>query len=120
MKMHYVSMWNRFSIYVVTYITTFNILNQLNTLMVYLGPWFSPIFQVNDPKIHIYLDDFSSFLELMMQKPQIEFSQLITSFYMNEKIDSTLMKILNSNWDSQLQYVVSLFNTSYNTNITKE
>jgi hypothetical protein len=61
---------------------------------------------VNDPKIHIYLDDFSSFLELMMQKPQIEFSQLITSFYLNEKIDSTLMKILNSNWDSQLQYVV--------------
>jgi len=88
--------------------------------MVYLGPWFSPIFQVNDPKIHIYLDNFPSFSELIMQKLQIEFSQLIINFYLNEKIDSTLMKILNSNWDSQLQYVVSLFNTSYNTNITKE
>jgi len=41
------------------------------------------------------------------------------SFYLNEKLDSTLMKILNSSWDLQLQYVVSLFNTSYNTNITK-
>jgi len=35
-------------------LTTFNILNQLNKLMVYLGPWFSPIFQANDPKIHIF------------------------------------------------------------------
>jgi len=33
---------------------TFNILNQLNKLMVYLGPRFSLIFQANDPKIHIF------------------------------------------------------------------
>ncbi len=29
------------------------------------------------------------------------------------------MEILKNNWDSQLQYVVSLFNTSCNTNISK-
>ncbi len=29
------------------------------------------------------------------------------------------MEILKNNWDSQLQYVVSLFNTSCNTNIIK-
>jgi len=67
----------------------------------------------------IYLDHFPSFLELMKQKLQIQLSRLIMSFYLNEKLDSTLMKILNSSWDLQLQYVVSLFNTSYNTNITK-
>jgi len=27
------------------------------------------------------------------------------------------MEILKNNWDSQLQYVVSLLNISYNTNI---
>ncbi len=44
----------------------------------------SPIFQANDPKVHIDLDDFPSFLELVMQKPQIQFSQLTTQFYWNE------------------------------------
>jgi hypothetical protein len=29
------------------------------------------------------------------------------------------MDILQKNWDSPLEYVISLFNTSYNTNITK-
>jgi hypothetical protein len=39
--------------------------------------------------------------------------------YYNEKnLYSTLMEILKNNWDSQLQYVVSVFNTSCNTNIT--
>jgi len=33
----------------------------------------SPIFQANDPKVHIDLDDCPSFLELMMQEPQIQF-----------------------------------------------
>ncbi len=39
--------------------------------------WSSLIFQVNDPKVHIDLNDFPSFSKLMMQKLQIQFSQLI-------------------------------------------
>ncbi len=46
----------------------------------------SPIFQANDPKIHIDLDDFPSFSKLVMQKPQIQFSQLTTHFYWNENL----------------------------------
>jgi hypothetical protein len=38
-------------------------------------------------------------------------------FYWNEKIDFALMDILKNNWNSPLEYVVSLFNTSCNTNI---
>jgi hypothetical protein len=114
-------MWNGFSIYFVTYIAYnfqhFESIEYINGLS-----WTSlfTFFQANDPKIHIDLDDFSSFLELMMQKPQIQFSQLITSFYWNEKLYPTLMEILNNNWYSQLQYVVSLFNSFYNTNVTKK
>jgi hypothetical protein len=44
--MHYVSMWNEFSIYP---ITTFNILSQLNMLMVYFII-FSIFFGINDAK----------------------------------------------------------------------
>jgi hypothetical protein len=33
--------------------------------------WSSPIFQTNDPKVHIGLDDFPSFSKLTMQKLQI-------------------------------------------------
>jgi len=46
----------------------------------------SPIFQANDPKVCIDLDDFPSFLELVMQKPQIQFSQPTTHFYLNENL----------------------------------
>ncbi len=53
----------------------------------------------------------------MMQKLQIQFSQPTTCLYWNEKLDSTLVENLKNNWDSQLQYVFSLFNTSCNTNI---
>ncbi len=35
---------------------------------------FSPIFQGNDPKVHLDLDDFPSFSKLVIQKPQIQFS----------------------------------------------
>jgi hypothetical protein len=35
---------------------------------------FSSIFEGNDPKVHIDLDDFPSFFKLMMKKPQIQFS----------------------------------------------
>jgi hypothetical protein len=72
----------------------------------------SPIFQMNDPKVHIGLDDFPS---LIMQKLQIQFSQLTTCFYWNENFDSTIIDILKNHWDSQWQYVVSLFNISCNT-----
>ncbi len=34
----------------------------------------SPIFQGNDPRVHIDLDDCPSFSKLVMQKPQIQFS----------------------------------------------
>jgi hypothetical protein len=59
-------------------------------------------------------------LELVMRKPSIQFSQLIMWFYCNENFDSTLMDIFKNNWDSQLEYVVSLFNICCNTNIIKK
>jgi hypothetical protein len=37
-------------------------------------------------------------------------------FYWNEIFDFILMNILKDNWDSPLEYVVSLFNTFCNTN----
>jgi len=52
-----------------------------------------------------------------MQQPPIQLSQLTTCFYWNENFDYTLMDILKNNWDSPLEYVVSLFNNNYNTNI---
>jgi len=52
-----------------------------------------------------------------MQQPPIQLSQLTTRFYCNENFDYTLMDILKNNWDSPLEYVVSLFNNNYNTNI---
>jgi len=54
---------------------------------------------VNDPKVHINLSDFSSLLELMMQKSRIQLSQPTTHLYWNEIFDSTLMEILKHNWD---------------------
>jgi len=74
-------------------------------------------FQVNNSKISIDLSDFSSFLHSMMQQPPIQLLQLTTHFYWNENFDYKLMDILKINWDSPLEYVVSLFNNNYNTNI---
>jgi hypothetical protein len=56
----------------------------------------------------------------MMQQRPIQLSQLTTHFYWNENLDFALINILKNNWDSPLEYVVSLFNTSCNTNITKK
>jgi hypothetical protein len=53
--------------------------------------WSLLIFQANDPKVHLY----------------------------NENFDFTLMEILKNNYNSQLQYVISLFKIYCNTNITK-
>jgi len=39
--------------------------------------------------------------------------------YWIENFDYALMDILKDNWDSPLKYVVSLLNTFYNRNITK-
>jgi hypothetical protein len=55
-----------------------------------------------------------------MQQPPIQLLQLTTCFYWNENFDYVLMDILKNNWDSPLEYVVLLFNTSCNTNITKK
>jgi hypothetical protein len=77
-------------------------------------------FQVNDFKVTIDLDDFASFSKSMMQQPRIQLLQLSTHFYWNENFDYALMDILKNNWDSPLEYVVSLFTTSCNTNITKK
>jgi hypothetical protein len=55
----------------------------------------------------------------MVQQPLIQLLQLTTHFYWNEKFKYALMDILKDNWDSPLEYVVSFFNTSYNTNISK-
>ncbi len=48
----------------------------------------------------------------MVQQPPIQLSQLATHFYWNENFDFALMDILEDNWDSPLEYVVSLFNNS--------
>jgi hypothetical protein len=48
-------------------------------LMVYLGLCLT--FQVNDSKVTIDLNDFSSLLELVVQQPSIQLSQLITRLY---------------------------------------
>ncbi len=55
-----------------------------------------------------------------MQQPPIQLSQQTTHFYWNEKPNSTLLDILKNTWDSPLEYVVSLFNTSCNKNINKK
>jgi hypothetical protein len=59
---------------------------------------FLPTFQVNDSKITIDLDDFASFLKLMVQQSPIQLSQLTTCFYWNENFDYALMDILKDNW----------------------
>jgi hypothetical protein len=74
-------------------------------------------FEINDPKVTIDLDDFPSLLKLVVHQPPIQLSQPVTHFYWNEKFDYALMDILKDNWDSLLEYVISLFNTSCNINI---
>ncbi len=74
-------------------------------------------FQINDPKVTIDLNEFPSISKLMVQQPPIQLSQLATWFYWNEKFDYALMDILKDNWDSPLEYVVSLFNIFCNINI---
>jgi hypothetical protein len=44
-------------------------------------------FQIIDPKVMIDLDDFPSPLELVVQQPLIQLSQLATSFYWNENLN---------------------------------
>jgi hypothetical protein len=56
----------------------------------------------------------------MLQQTPIQLSQLTTHFYWNEKIDYALMTILKDNWDSLVEYVVSLFNIFCNKNIIKK
>jgi hypothetical protein len=56
----------------------------------------------------------------VVQQSPILLLQLTTCFYYNEKFDFTLMDILKDNWDSPLEYVVSLFNIYCNTNIIKK
>jgi hypothetical protein len=80
----------------------------------------STTFQINDPKVTINLDDFSSLSKLVVQQLLVQLSQLVTIFYWNEKFDFALMEILKSNWDSSFEYVVSLFNIFCNTNIIKK
>jgi hypothetical protein len=41
-------------------------------------------------------------------------------FYWNEKCDYALMDILKNNWDSPLEYVVLLSNTSCNIKLLKD
>jgi len=53
----------------------------------------------------------------MVQQPPIQLPQLATHFYWNENFDFAFMDILEDNWDSPLEYVVSLFNNSCDTNI---
>jgi hypothetical protein len=74
-------------------------------------------FQVNDSKITIDLYDFPFLSKLVVQQPPIQLLQLTTCFYWNEKFDYTLMDILKVNWDSPLEYVVSLFNILCNKNV---
>jgi hypothetical protein len=45
-----------------------------------------PTFQVNDSKVTTDLDDFSFFSKSMILQPPIQLSQLIISFYWNDKL----------------------------------
>jgi hypothetical protein len=45
------------------------------------------IFQINDSKVTINLNDFAFLLEAMVQQPHIQLSQLTTCFYWNENFD---------------------------------
>jgi hypothetical protein len=38
-------------------------------------------FQINDSKVTINLNDFASFLEVMVQQPHIQLLQVITFFF---------------------------------------
>jgi hypothetical protein len=112
--MHYVSMWHGFSIYPFTYNVHFEPIQHVYSLCRYF-----PIFKINEPKVTIGLDDFPSLSKSMVQWPPIQLLQLATHFYYNENFYDASMDILKDNWDSPLEYVVSLFNNSCNKNITK-
>jgi len=56
-----------------------------------------PTFQINDPKVIIYFNDFPFVLKSMVQQPCIQLLQVATYFYWNEKIDFALMDILKDN-----------------------
>ncbi len=75
-------------------------------------------YQINDPKVAINLNDFPYLSKLVVQQPPIQLWQLAMHFYWNWKFDYALMDILKDNWDSPLEYVVSLFNIFCNKNIT--
>ncbi len=77
-------------------------------------------FEPNDPKVTINLDEFPLILESTVQQSPIQTFQPNLLFYWNEILDSTLIDILKNNWNLLLDYVVSIFNTSCNTSITKK
>jgi hypothetical protein len=56
----------------------------------------------------------------VVQQPPIQLSQLTTCFYWIENCDFALIDILKYNRNSPLEHVVSLFNTSCNTNKIKK
>jgi hypothetical protein len=53
-------------------------------------------------------------------QPRIQISNLNLCFYWNESFVFTLMNTLKYNWNSPLDCVVSLFNTSCNPNVTNK
>jgi hypothetical protein len=53
-----------------------------------------PTFQVNDSKVTMDWNDFSSLSRLVMQQPLVQLLQLITCFYWSENFESVLMNIL--------------------------
>ncbi len=65
-------MWNGFFIYPLhlSYnFQDFEPIEYVNDLF-----WSLPIFQANDPKVHINLDDFPFLSKLVIQKPHIQLS----------------------------------------------
>ncbi len=83
-------------------------------------PRFFHTFEPNDPKVMINLDEFPLILESIVQQSPIQILRPNFLFYWNEYLDSTFIDILKNNWNLLLDYVVSIFNTSYNTSITKK
>jgi hypothetical protein len=87
--MHYVSMWHQFwsiTLHIAYSFKHLNLIQYVNGLSKSLLT-----FQVNDSKVTINLDEFSFLLELMVQQPSIQSSQLTTHIYENENFDSALM-----------------------------
>jgi hypothetical protein len=77
-------------------------------------------FETNDPKMTINLDDFSLIFKSMMQQLPIQFLQpncvcirmILLLLYVNRHFEIQFKLQLNS--------IISLFNTSCNTNITQK